>query len=271
MQKGRIVLLAVAALVVVGSLLAWSRLGDARSGDAAAAAPSTPELEARKQEILAREDDASPEARRRRSHSEAILKAEGVPVAKALPVIWTESNSRLRDQRDIAFRALALLAVSLKATGAEQSNVENFIGNYELDEHFTPAEMAFLQNPSPSDAELAQFSWRYEAAWPMLWALGFVDKLDQPSAPLDPDAILALLKDRDLDQLMAQARLRPLAEILDQGDLIYRYHWAVVDARVNSQPKPPGLDADVVPERHQAFNWMLGYLNQAWDDVTTDT
>ena len=216
MRKGRTVLLVVATLVLVGSVLALARFGGGAGwAGATAATQSTPALEARKQQILAQQDDASPEARRRRSHSEAILKSEGVPVAKALPVIWTEANCRLRDQREIAFRALALLAVALKATGAEQANVENFIGNYELDEHFTPLEMAFLQNPAPSGAELAQFSWRYEAAWPMLWALGFVDKLDRPSASVDPDAIMALLKDRDLDQFLAQARLRPVALNLD--------------------------------------------------------
>jgi hypothetical protein len=45
----------------------------------------------------------------------------------------------------------------------------------------------------------------------------------------------------------------------------------VVDARVNGRATPAGLDADVIMERHHALNWLIGYMDQAWDDVTTDT
>jgi hypothetical protein len=27
----------------------------------------------------------------------------------------------------------------------------------------------------------------------------------------------------------------------------------------------------VTDERHYALNWLIGYLEQAWDDVSTDT
>ena len=54
------------------------------------------------------------------------------------------------------------------------------------------------------------------------------------------------------------------------GDRIYRYHWAVRDARIRGE-SVDGLDAGVVVERHYALNWLIGYLDQAWDDITTDT
>ena len=31
------------------------------------------------------------------------------------------------------------------------------------------------------------------------------------------------------------------------------------------------MDYDVVIERHHALNWLIGYENQQWDDVSTDT
>ena len=65
--------------------------------------------------------------------------------------------------------------------------------------------------------------------------------------------------------------MRPLSDILDQADLIYRYHWAVVDARINGQDAPAGLNSGVVLERHYALNWLIGYFDQAWDDISTDT
>ena len=72
-------------------------------------------------------------------------------------------------------------------------------------------------------------------------------------------------------QFIEDSELRPIADILDQVDLIYRYHWAVRNARLKGQQIPADLDPDVTVERHHALNWLIGYLEQAWDDVSTDT
>lgn len=72
------------------------------------------------------------------------------------------------------------------------------------------------------------------------------------------------------DEFIAQSRLRDIAEVLDELDLIYRYDWAVVDAQCRHQGAPAGLNPGVVYERHYALNWLVGYLDQNWDDITTD-
>ena len=74
-----------------------------------------------------------------------------------------------------------------------------------------------------------------------------------------------------LESLIAQANLRTVSSILDEADLIYRYHWALVDAELYDTAKPQGLLAPVVEERHRALNWLIGYQDQDWDEVTTDT
>ena len=79
------------------------------------------------------------------------------------------------------------------------------------------------------------------------------------------------MKEKHKEQFISSAKLRTPSEILDQADLIYRYHWAVVDARVNGKEPPAKLDPSVVMERHYALNWLIGYMNQEWDDVSTDT
>lgn len=70
---------------------------------------------------------------------------------------------------------------------------------------------------------------------------------------------------------VTDAQMRPLSAILDQADLIYRYHWAVVDARVTGRAAPAGLDGGIVLERHRALNWLIGYMDEEWDDISTDT
>ena len=59
--------------------------------------------------------------------------------------------------------------------------------------------------------------------------------------------------------------------ILDEADRIYRYDWACADARIKGRDAPAGLDPGVVVERHRMFNWLIRYMDAAWDDVRTDT
>ena len=105
----------------------------------------------------------------------------------------------------------------------------------------------------------------------MLWALGFLPELGRPDKIVDVRRIAGLMKDKAPKLLHDEGRLRPAGELLDAADLIYRYNWACVDARVNGRATPAGLDCGVVIERHHALNWLIGYLGQAWDDVSTDT
>ena len=72
-------------------------------------------------------------------------------------------------------------------------------------------------------------------------------------------------------QFINDAKLRPLSDIPDQADLIYRYQWAVRDAQIKGQPISAALSPDVTDESHHALNWLIGYLEQAWDDVSADT
>jgi hypothetical protein len=163
-----------------------------------------------------------------------------------------------------------LFAVAMKGEGVEEKQVRQFIADHNLDPHFSPDERAFIRNPKPTDQQRSQFSWRYEAAWVMLWALGYVNELDKPSAQCDVPAAGRIVMKRSHAQFLAESKPRPVSEILEHADRIYRYRWALVDARL-SGTQVTGLDADVALERHQALNWLIGYNGADWDDVTTDT
>ena len=213
---------------------------------------------------------ASEGALRRKVRSEDILHREGVRINQYLPVIENE-EARLRPTQDVAYRTLALLAVALKGEGREQQSVEKLIERYGLTSYFTPEETVFIRSAAPSQRDRCQFSWRYEAASVLLWALGYLEELGKPSAICDVPKAVRMMRDRTTAQFLAGAQLRSVEQILDEVDLIYRYHWAVVDARINNKQCPAGLEPGVVQERHYALNWLIGYMNQDWDDVTTDT
>jgi hypothetical protein len=40
---------------------------------------------------------------------------------------------------------------------------------------------------------------------------------------------------------------------------------------MKQQSPPAGLHPGVLYERHYALNWLIGYCDQEWDEVTTDT
>ena len=217
------------------------------------------------------EANVSPEALQRKQRSEAILQSEGVPINKFLPVIETEKASRRRSKEEVAHRALALLVVAIKGEGLEQPIVERIIADYGLKRNFTPKESAFIRNALSTEHDRTQFVWRYEAAWVLLWVLGYVEKLEKPNAVCDVPRAVNFMTERSAKQFVANAKLRSMTEIMGQADRIYRYHWAVVDARVNGRRPPASLEPGVAMERHYALNWLVGHMQQEWDDIRTDT
>ncbi len=217
------------------------------------------------------EEKVSPGALQRRARSIAVLKSEGVPVIDHLPVIETENEARRRNKDEVALRALCVLLAAVKGEGLDQPTVEEIVRAYGLSSSFTPKEQAFIRAKTPTQHDRIQFTWRYEAAWVLLWALGYVEALGKPTGICDVPRAVRFMRDKTAKVFAAEAKLRPLGQILDEADLIYRYHWAVVDARVNGKQTPAGLEPGVVQERHYALNWLIGYMEQEWDEITTDT
>jgi len=215
--------------------------------------------------------EPSKEAIERRIRSITRLKKEGVPTIDHLPVIEDSKGAKTRTVDEIAKRTIAVCLTAVKATGLDQATVETLVQNFGAEKFFSPKEAAFIKNPNPTQQERARFSWRYECYWVLLWALGYIDRLEQPKGICDVQKAVDFLRKRTTAEFIKDAKLRPLASILDEADLIYRYDWAVVNARVKGEEAPAKLEAGVVSERHYVLNWLIGYLEQEWDEVSTDT
>lgn len=232
---------------------------------------SSNEMNQRLDHIREMEASDSEAAENRKNRSIAILEREKVPFIEHLPVIETASETERRSKEEVARRAMALCIVAAKGEGLEHDMVLELVERYKIKDVLTPNERAFIANRNPSQQDRVQFTWRYESYWVLLWALGYIDDLKRPDSICDVLTAVTLLRDVTPEEFIAKAELRSQKEILDQADLAYRYHWATTDARVNNQDAPAGLDPSVVYERHYALNWLIGYLDQAWDDISTDT
>jgi len=215
----------------------------------------------------------------RKLQSMAFLRSKGIPVIEHLPMIEGHDEVVLRSKDDIAKRAIALtiVAVYAECIGAGENIIEsrtlqeNLKSRYGAHHFFTAKETFFLLADSPDNHTAAQFSWQYECLNVMLWALGFIDTLSFPNEICDVPEIVRIIQQHTVyDSFLDASVVRSKEEILDEADLIYRYNWACVDARINSRPMEI-IDPGVVLERHRALNWLINYCDQDWDDVTTDT
>ncbi len=226
--------------------------------------------------------DAPAESVERRDKSVALLRDRHIYVTPWLPLLWERAEEPGRTAEEVCGRAAALLIVSLYSEcrvgdhlSYEKARefVDPIIESYGAEKFFSPKEKEYLDDPDSTEQTQIQYAWQYENLWVMEWALGLTDDLFWPNCICDVPGTVRLLKDcQTMEKLLTAARLRPRKELLEQADLIYRLHWACVDARVMGMPAPQGLEEGVVMERHRALFWLAGCDNMCpWDDVDLST
>lgn len=211
------------------------------------------------------------DALERRARSNEVMRSEKVPLNEWLPTIESEHEVELPSTEEIAMRAAATLVVALKGQGMPEPKIQALVRQYDLNRWLSPNEIKFINEPHPTERELQTQVWRYEAAKTLLWALGFVERLEGPRILANPDELASLVLNNDRAQFLRKAKLRSKSEILDQADLIYRYRWALVDSRIHNREAPAKLSDDVAMERHQALNWLIEHSEVGWDDISLDT
>ena len=215
--------------------------------------------------------EPSKEALERKERSIKKLRKENVPVLKHLPIIADSTDFKSREVEEVAHRAIAIILAAVKGEGLEQATVDSLVEKYGAQKFFSPEELKFIEDKNPTKADRIKFAWRYECGWVLLWSLGYVESLDKPESICDVTKLVTFLIERDTAQFIKDAKLRPINNILDEADLIYRYHWATTSARIKKLKAPAKLDGGVVMERHYALNWLIKYMDQDWDNISTDT
>ena len=209
----------------------------------------------------------------RRKRSEDYCQKHEVPVYKNPNALFTDPESQIviRTKDEIVDRALALCYIGLKSEGFKKDILEKVEERYTISSKLTPSEKSYVNSISPTEQQTTDANWRYESLHVMLWALGFVDSLTFPDKICKVEEDTRSIRNHTEAEFRQKARLRSKKEILDQADLILRLNWACTNARIKNEPAPGHLDYSVVYERHYAFNWLIRYLDQNWDDVSTDT
>lgn len=210
----------------------------------------------------------------RKLRTEEYLCSLGVPINPNLPRVEDESETNLRPAIEVAKRSIVLYAVSAVGFGASAERASKWLQKEGLWDAVTPKEKALLVETNSPQQDIANASWRVESLWTLLWCLRKIDSLEFPTETCDVDLVQELMPPPDTacEQFLRDAEIRSLTDVLDETDLIYRIHWAVVEERLQGRAAPCSINSSVVYERHYALNWLIYYAEGCdWDDVTTDT
>ncbi len=216
----------------------------------------------------------------RRMRSIEKCKQMGLPVLESLKASVYESECVIPSKEDIIHRLACIFAAAVcaEACSNEPKKAKEMVKgmlamldkNYSVSQYFSSAEKEYISNPLKYPDMHPKFGWRYECCAVLLWALGLWE-LGEPNKICDAGELGEILWKSDFDSLKEKSRLKSKEEILDMQDLILRYDWACVDARIHNKEMTV-IDGEIVYEWHYALNWLTNAnYTTDWDDIRPDT
>ena len=199
-------------------------------------------------------------AQERKDISIEILKSQGVPFIDHLPLVYETSEVAPREKDEVIARSICSFAAIMCActirdngelTDEDKQGTKDFLDNrFGCIDKLTRMERRVIEGEASYD-EAVNMGWKYESLWALMWAMGLVKELDFPKDICDCNFVMKTFSG-DFSECV---KMRGTDEILQALDLIYRYHWACVNARVNGT-KSAGLDEEVVMERRGGLEWL---------------
>lgn len=183
-------------------------------------------------------------------------------------------EDEIRPAQEVARRSLALFAAVGTALGAPRDEVISWLRTEGLWCALTPHEAAYLEQTNPPRQAHVNFGWQSERLTVLLWALGKIQELPDSATECDTsifNSTLPPFTKTSASAFIAQAALIDEDRLWEQSELYLEEHWRARDARLHERSMPPGINIEIVQERHHAINWITGYGGLPWDEVTTDT
>lgn len=217
--------------------------------------------------------DATDDQKERRAKSEKTCISKGIPIYENPNALYIEAEKdvEIRTKDEIVDRVFALLYIGLKSEGLEKAYLNKVHKEYHIGSKLTTNEQKYVYAKEATNQQQVNANWRYESLHVLLWSLGYIDNLSYPNEMCNVADDVKLIHDLGPNKFRENAKVRSKEEILDQADLILRYDWASVNARIKKESAPGGLNSSVVYERHYSLNWLIQFMDQDWDNVTTNT
>jgi len=199
-------------------------------------------------------------------NTEAILREHNIEVPSHLPAIEQIDEVEPKSATEIARRALVLSYFIGLAFGAPTVALVEKIKRYDLWSSVSPLEAKLLSAQSISDEQKAEISWLCESIQALAWCINLVDMDNFRHCGDDLASIFPL--DSDPYDFIGLSKRRPVREIQQQADILYRLHWYSRQARLTG--KDVQVNEAIIENRRRAIDWTYGTA-RIWDDISLDT
>ena len=202
----------------------------------------------------------------RKKKSEERLASLGIHIVDELPPMEEESLVVPRTGQEIAQRILVLTYLNCVAADSNlQQDVIAFLKQESLWENASAEEKRLFEKSQLSEEDTSKIGWRGESIWLLLWTINRVDALDLPASEVNIRDVFERLPAfmSDTRDFIQSASIRPLSEILDQSDFIFRLTWTI-----HVQPGGTNemiFDPSIAYERHYAISWVTS-AHETWDE-----
>src|ERR1700722_4689035 len=166
-------------------------------------------------------------------------------------------QDEIRPAQEVARRSLALFAVVGTALGGPRGEVISWLRSEGLWGELTPHEVAYLEQTNAPPKAHINFGWQSERLIVLLWALGKIQELPDSATQCDTSVFKSVLppfRRTSAQAFIAQATLIDEDSLWKQADFYLEDHWKARDAQLHERSMPPGIDIEIVQERHHAIN-----------------
>lgn len=194
------------------------------------------------------------------------LSSLGIGINQNLPLIEDLQEVQPRSAQDVAGRLSAIAYVIGLAFGANRIDLIDNLKKFKLWDYVSNYEKSLLQSDEISEQDKINMEWLSESAQALAWSINIVE-LDH-FKHCDDDLATKIPFNNDPTNFIASARLRPIEEIQEQSDLLYRMHWYTRNCKLTDTNCV--LSESTIVERRKAIDWAYG-VEEDWDEVPLDT
>lgn len=184
----------------------------------------------------------------------------------------TENKDVPRTAEQIARRSLVLHCVIAAAHGVSKPDISEWLQEEGLWSELSPRELRFINQESNSESEISWMTWFVEAQVALLWSINKVDKLPPLSTQCNSGPLVEAMPGlfEPTNSFIDSAIRQDLKELQNYEEKLYNIRSDLVQTQKN-KAIPKNINKKVAFFRHYGLTWIVGYCNQAWDEITPDT
>lgn len=202
--------------------------------------------------------------------SNQILKDQNIEIKEGL-IALRISEVEVKEVKVICERALALYAtaeyskylLSNRGYTSALDYLNELRNKFGIDQFLSFHETNYLKLKEISNAHRIKFVWGIECCSILLWALGFINELNDFTSICDTKTV-TVDSFESLDDMINKSKLRSIEELFEYRDLAMRYYAASYGC------KDSKIDNAVSYHRYKTLNWLLTTLyGEEWDNIDT--